>query len=364
MKIMTVVGTRPEIIRLSCVIPKVDAHFDQVLVHTGQNYDYELNQVFFDDLGLREPDRYLAVDTSSVGRVYGEVIIKTEEVLIEEQPDALLVLGDTNSAIAAVMARRMAIPIFHMEAGNRCFDWRVPEEMNRRIIDHISNYNLVYTEHARRNLLNEGVHAASIIRTGSPMNEVLAQHRHSIDAATAVEDLGLTQGEYYLVSLHRQENVDDEASCRSLFEALFQLSERDQMPVIVSTHPRTRARLETFGLHETELVRFLKPFGFHDYNKLQLDARVVISDSGTISEEASLLGFPAVSPRTATERPEGVDNGVFVLGQRDTEGMLRAIDIVAAAADNGYVAPVPVDYLVQNTSDIVVRALAAIAPRT
>ncbi|MGY9073489.1 MAG: non-hydrolyzing UDP-N-acetylglucosamine 2-epimerase [Acidimicrobiales bacterium] len=363
MKIMTVVGTRPEIIRLSCVIPKIDQHFDQVLVHTGQNYDYELNQVFFDDLGLRAPDRYLAVDTSSVGRVYGEVLIKSEEALLDEQPDAMLILGDTNSAIAAIMARRMAIPIFHMEAGNRCFDWQVPEEMNRRIIDHISNYNLVYTEYARRNLLNEGIHPASIIRTGSPMNEVLAQHRASIAASTAVEDLGLTAGGYYLVSLHREENVDNEASCTALFTALFQLAERDKMPVIVSTHPRTRKRLASFGLHETELVRFLKPFGFHDYNKLQTQARVVISDSGTISEEASLLGFPAVSPRTATERPEGIDNGVFVLVQRTTDGVLRGIDIVASAADDGYVAPVPADYQPTNTSDIVVRALAGLEPR-
>lgn len=363
MKVMTVVGTRPEIIRLSCVIPKLDRHFDQVLVHTGQNYDYELNQVFFDDLGLREPDRYLAVDTSSLGRVYGEVLIKSEEAIVAEQPDAMLILGDTNSAIAAIMARRMGVPIFHMEAGNRCFDWRVPEEMNRRIIDHVSNYNLVYTEHARRNLLNEGVAAANIIRTGSPMNEVLSAHREAIVASGALEQLGLSAGEYYLVSLHREENVDDDESCSALFSSLYALAERDRAPVIVSTHPRTRKRIEALGLVETDLVRFLKPFGFHDYNKLQSAARVVISDSGTISEEASLLGFAAVSPRTATERPEGLDAGVFVLGQRTVEGVLRAVDVVAEAASEGYAAPIPEDYGHSNCSDVVVRVIAGFAGR-
>jgi len=326
---MTVIGTRPEIIRLSCVIPKLDEHMDQVLVHTGQNYDYELNQVFFDDLGLRSPDRFLEVDTSSLGTVYGEVIIKSEIALREEQPDAVLILGDTNSAIAGLMARRMAIPIFHMEAGNRCFDWAVPEEMNRRVIDHISNYNLVYTEHARG----------------------------------ALDELGLTENNYYLVSLHRQENVDDEAVCRDLFGSLFALAERDDLPVIVSAHPRTRNRLESFGLVEGGGVRFMKPFGFHDYNRLQLSARTVISDSGTIGEEASLLGFPAVSPRSATERPEGIDVGCFILAERSSEGMHRAIDVVAASAAAGVAPRIPIDYQVPNTSDVVLRAITGFAHR-
>lgn len=360
---MTVIGTRPEIIRLSCVIPKLDEHVDQVLVHTGQNYDYELNEVFFDDLGLRSPDRFLEVDTSSLGTVYGEVIIKSEIALREEQPDAMLILGDTNSAIAGLMARRMAIPIFHMEAGNRCFDWAVPEEMNRRVIDHISNYNLVYTEHARRNLLNEGVHSSRIIHTGSPMNEVLTKHRPAIEASNALEQLDLTENNYYLVSLHRQENVDDEAVCRELFGALFDLAERDDLPVIVSAHPRTRNRLESFGLVEGGGVRFMKPFGFHDYNRLQLSARTVISDSGTISEEASLLGFPAVSPRSATERPEGIDVGCFILADRSREGMHRAIDVVAASAAAGVAPRVPIDYQVPNTSDIVLRAITGFSHR-
>lgn len=360
---MTVMGTRPEIIRLSCVIPKLDEHLDQVVVHTGQNYDYELNEVFFEDLGLRAPDRFLEVDTTSLGTVYGDVLIKSEIALREEQPDAVLILGDTNSSIAGLMARRMAIPIFHMEAGNRCYDWAVPEEMNRRIIDHIANYNLVYTEHARRNLLGEGIHPSRIIHTGSPMHEVLAKHRGHIDASDVLQRLGLDEQGYYLVSLHRQENVDDETVCRELFGSLFALADRDEVPVIVSAHPRTRQRLASFGLEETDRVRFMKPFGFHDYNRLQLSARTVISDSGTISEEASLLGFPAVSPRSATERPEGIDTGCFVLSDRRAEGMHRAIDVMASAAANGQKPRLPADYSVPNTSDVVLRAITGFAHR-
>jgi len=361
MKVMTIVGTRPEIIRLSQVIPKLDKHVDHVLVHTGQNYDYQLNEVFFDDLGLREPDHYLNVDTSSLGRVYGEVLIRSEEVLRAEAPDAVLILGDTNSAIAGMMARRMAIPIFHMEAGNRCFDWAVPEEMNRRIIDHIANYNLVYTEHARRNLLNEGVHPSRIFHTGSPMNEVLAANRQSINSSTVLETLGLDEGSFYLVSLHRQENVDDELVCRSLFGAIAELGRRDDVPVIVSVHPRTRKRIEEFGLAETDHLRFLEPFGFHDYNRLQSTARAVISDSGTISEESSLLGFPAVSPRSATERPEGIDTASMVLAERSAEGIIRAVDVAVA----GDVANrrIPVDYQVSNTSEVVLKILTGYVNR-
>jgi len=358
MKVMTIVGTRPEIIRLSAVIPKLDSHFDQVLVHTGQNYDYELNEVFFEDLGVRSPDRFLNVDTSSLGRVYGDVLAKSEEAMSAEQPDAVVILGDTNSAVAAMMARRMAIPVFHMEAGNRCFDWRVPEEMNRRIVDHISNYNLVYTEHARRNLLNEGIASASIIKTGSPMNEVLAANRVQIDASNALEDRGLSAGEYYLASLHRQENVDDEASCRALFDGLRQLGDRDGLQVVVSTHPRTRKRIESFGIAESERLSFLKPFGFHDYNKLQLAARCVISDSGTISEEAALLGFPGVSPRTATERPEGIDAGVFQLCKRDPQAILAGVDLMTS---RGSAPSIPDDYSITNTSDIVANAILSFA---
>ena len=356
MKVMTIVGTRPEIIRLSAVIPKLDTHFEQVLVHTGQNYDYELNEVFFDQLGVRSPDRFLNVDTSSLGRVYGDVLARSEEAIRAEQPDAVVILGDTNSAVAAMMARRLAVPIFHMEAGNRCFDWRVPEEMNRRIVDHISNFNLVYTEHARRNLLHEGIAPASIIKTGSPMNEVLAANRQQIDESNVLDELGLADGEYYLASLHRQENVDDETSCRALFDGLKQLGDRDQLRVIVSTHPRTRKRIEDFGIVESERMSFLKPFGFHDYNRLQLSARCVISDSGTISEEAALLGFPAVSPRTATERPEGIEAGVFHLAKREAQSILDGVDLMASRAT----APtVPGDYTITNTSDIVANTILA-----
>jgi len=359
MKVMTIVGTRPEIIRLSAVIQKVDHHFDQVLVHTGQNYDYELNEVFFQDLGVRSPDHFLNIDTSSLGKVYGDILAKSETAMRDEAPDAVLILGDTNSAVAAMMARRLAIPIFHMEAGNRCFDWRVPEEMNRRIVDHISNYNLVYTEHARRNLLREGVAAASIIKTGSPMNEVLARHRASIDASTILDDLGLTEQQYYLASLHREENVDHETSCRALFDGLHQLGQRDKIQVVVSTHPRTRNRIEGFGIVESEYLSFLKPFGFHDYNRLQLSARCVISDSGTISEEASLLGFPGVSPRTATERPEGIDAGAFLLAPRDAEALVAAVDLMTSR-DISTLRP-PDDYMIENTSDIVANTIMSFA---
>lgn len=358
MKVMTIVGTRPEIIRLSRVIPTVDEHFDQILVHTGQNYDYELNEVFFEELGVRSPDVFLGVNTSSLGAVYGGVLEHSEAAMRAHDPDALLLLGDTNSAVAAMMARRLAIPIFHMEAGNRCFDWRVPEEMNRRVVDHVSDYNLVYTEHARRNLLNEGIAANRVIKTGSPMNEVLAVNRGKIDESAILEDLAITDGGYFLASLHRQENVDDEGSCRALFHGLALIAREYGAPVIVSVHPRTRNRVEAFGIGETDELRFLKPFGFHDYNRLQLGAKCVISDSGTISEEAALLDFPAVSPRTATERPEGIEAGVFQLCRREAQSMLEATRMAIAGGTNR--SSIPADYLIENTSAIVVRSIAGL----
>jgi len=358
MKVMTIVGTRPEIIRLSQVIPKLDQHFDQLLVHTGQNYDYELNEIFFEELDVRRPDHFMNVDTSTLGAVYGGVLKGSEEIMVEHRPDAVVILGDTNSAVSAMMARRLSIPIFHMEAGNRCFDWRVPEEMNRRLVDHISNYNLVYTEHARRNLINEGIAANTIIKTGSPMNEVIAANRSKIETSDALVELGLGAGGYILVSLHRQENVDDEASCRALFEGLRALHIGHDCPVIVSVHPRTRQRTEAFGIEESDGLRFLKPFGFHAYNRLQMSAKCVVSDSGTISEEAALLGFPAVSPRTATERPEGVEAGVFQLCKRSAVAMVAAVRI---AIDSATEVVVPTDYQIPNTSDIVVKAVAGLA---
>lgn len=328
MKVMTIVGTRPEIIRLSCTLTRLDRTVDHVLVHTGQNYDHGLSQVFFDELGLREPDHYLGVDTSSLGHVLGETLIGTERVIAAERPDAVLVLGDTNSAIAAVMARRMRVPVYHMEAGNRCFDDRVPEETNRRLVDHVADYNLVYTEHARRNLLGEGLHPSRIMLTGSPMREVLTEYRTAIDASDVLDRWRLSPEGYFLVSAHREENVDDPARLRALLACLEALARRWDLPVLVSTHPRTRARLDALGVTTDPRVRFLEPFGFLDYNRLQLGAACVVSDSGTISEESAILGFPAVTQRPAIERPEAVDAGTIVLTGLDPDRVVQAVRLV------------------------------------
>ncbi len=340
-KVMTVVGTRPEIIRLSEVIKRLDATVDHVLVHTGQNYDYELNEIFFEELGLRKPDHFLEVDTSSLGRVLGEVLIKTEQVLLQEKPDAFLVLGDTNSCIAAVMAKRMRIPVYHMEAGNRCFDENVPEETNRRMIDHVADFNLVYTEHARRNLLAEGLHPRRILLTGSPMNEVLAAQRAAIDASDVLERLGLEEGSYFLVSAHREENVDNPRRLSALLDCLEAVVDEFKLPVLVSTHPRTRKRLEASG-RDVAGVTFHKPLGFHDYNKLQLKARCVLSDSGTIAEESSLLGFPAITLRDSIERPEALDTGSIVMTGLDPMNVLLAL----FSWDNAAQPTVPADYAI------------------
>jgi UDP-N-acetylglucosamine 2-epimerase (non-hydrolysing) len=312
LKVLTVVGTRPEIIRLAATIKLLDATVDHVLVHTGQNYDYELNEVFFDDLGLRRPDHFLNADTSSLGAVLGSVLTKIEAVLLEEKPDAFVVLGDTNSCIAALMARRMKIPVYHMEAGNRSFDENVPEEVNRRMVDHVSDYNLVYTEHARRNLLAEGIHPSRILLTGSPMREVLAANAAAIAASDVLDRQGLTEGGYFLVSLHREENVDNAERLASVLDALGRLADEYDLPVLVSTHPRTRNRLEAQPDALKAKLRFHPPFGFNDYIRLQQSAKLVLSDSGTISEESSILGFPAVTLRDAIERPEALDAGAIV----------------------------------------------------
>jgi len=313
-KVMTVVGTRPEIIRLSRVIHRLAHTVEHVLVHTGQNYDHALNQVFFEDLSLRAPDHYLAVDTSSLGHVLGETLIKSEEVMRAEQPDAVLVLGDTNSCIAAVMAKRLRIPVYHMEAGNRCFDENVPEETNRRLVDHVADFNLVYTEHARRNLLAEGLHPRRILLTGSPMREVLDHFRSQIDASDVLNRLGLSRHGYFVVSAHREENVDSPARLEMLLGCLTAVRATFGLPVIVSTHPRTRKRLKALGVElDTSGIRWLDPFGFHDYNKLQIEAAAVLSDSGTISEESSILGFPAVTLRDSIERPEALDAGAIMM---------------------------------------------------
>ena len=360
MKVMTIVGTRPEIIRLAAVIKRLDRTVDHVLVHNGQNYDHNLNQVFFDDLGLRAPDHYLGVDTSSLGAVLGGVLIETEKVLLAEKPDAVLVLGDTNSCIATIMAKRMRIPTYHMEAGNRCFDENVPEETNRRLVDHVADFNLVYTEHARRNLLAEGLHPRRILLTGSPMREVLESQREAIMASDAVTRLGLEEQGYFLVSAHREENVDSPVRLRQLLDCLEAVHARWGLPVVVSTHPRTRKRLEALeGAATAADIRWMEPFGFHDYNKLQLSAACVLSDSGTISEESSILGFPAITLRDSIERPEALDAGAIVMTGLDAADVVAAVSV----AMEGESVPIPAGYEVTNTSQRAVKFILSTAGR-
>ena len=362
LKVITILGTRPEIIRLSRTMAALDKYTDHQIAHTGQNYDYELNQIFFDDLEIRKPDHFMGVDTSSLGNVLGGTLIESEKILRAEKPDAVVILGDTNSALAGIMARRLKIPLYHMEAGNRCFDLNVPEETNRRIIDHVSDFNLVYTEHARRHLLSEGISHRRIYVTGSPMCEVLDHYKDKINASNALDELGLTKQKYMLVSMHREENVDYEKPLTDLVTALQNLAAKYDMPVIVSTHPRTQKRLDMFGLKlEDERVKFLKPFGFCDYNRLQKDAFCVISDSGTISEESSMLSFPAVTIRNALERPEAMDTGSITITGTNPD---RISDCVAAVTDQFFsdnLAPVPVDYQVTNTSQRVLQLILGTA---
>jgi UDP-N-acetylglucosamine 2-epimerase (non-hydrolysing) len=350
LKVLTVVGTRPEIIRLAPTIKRLDATTEHVLVHTGQNYDYELNEVFFEDLGLRRPDHFLGADVSSLGAVLGSILSSIEKVLQAERPDAVVVLGDTNSCISALMARRMKIPVYHLEAGNRCFDDNVPEETNRKLVDHVSDYNLVYTEHARRNLLAEGIHPSRILLTGSPMREVLEANRAGIDASDILARQGLAEGGYFLVSMHREENVDNPERLASLLAALNALADEHGLPVLVSTHPRTRNRLESQEASLTEGLVFHAPFGFHDYVHLQEKARLVLSDSGTISEESAILRFPAVSLRDAIERPEAIDTGVTITTGVETDGILDAVRVTLAQCDAEGVAASPWEYDIADAS--------------
>ena len=328
LKVLTVVGTRPEIIRLSRVMSLLDEHVDHIIAHTGQNYDYELNEIFYKDLDLRKPDFFLNVDVSSLEASVGDIIRKSGELLRKEKPDALLVLGDTNSCLSAYMAKRLHIPIFHMEAGNRCFDFNVPEEINRRVIDHIADFNLVYTEHARRHLISEGLPHRRIYLTGSPMYEVLNHYRPKIDASVILETLKLTKGQYFVVSVHREENVDNPENLRRILLILNRMAEDYRVPVIVSTHPRTRKRLEASdNLKMNSLIWFLKPFGFTDYVHLQMNALCTVSDSGTISEESAILNFPAISLRNSMERPEAQDAGTIILTGFDSNLVMGSIRI-------------------------------------
>lgn len=353
LKVITVVGTRPEIIRLSRTMALLDQHLTQVIVHTGQNYDYELNEIFWNELELRKPDHFLQVDTSSLGTAVGDIIRKTEEVLKLEKPDALLVLGDTNSCLSAYMAKRMHIPVFHMEAGNRSYDFNVPEEINRRIIDHIADFNLVYTEHARRHLLSEGLPHRRIYLTGSPMKEVLDYYKPKIQNSNILNHLTLNPGNYFVVSVHREENVDNPDNLKKIITVLNLLAEDYQLPVIVSTHPRTRKRLEATDssfVTRHSSIQFLKPFGFLDYVNLQMNARCTISDSGTISEESSILSFPAISLRQSMERPEAQDTGSIILTGFDPDRVLDSVRLAIEEHKANVSSPIPEDYNIDNTS--------------
>jgi UDP-N-acetylglucosamine 2-epimerase len=360
---MTVVGTRPEIIRLSRVIDRLDRTVEHVLVHTGQNWDRTLSDVFFGELDLRQPDRFLRVDTSSLGRVLGGVLTGVEDAINEVRPDALLVLGDTNSCIAALIARRMRVPVYHMEAGNRCFDLNVPEETNRRLVDHVSDFNLVYTEHARRNLLAEGLHPRRILHTGSPMREVLDAYRPKIDASDVLTRLGLDPGGYFLVSAHREENVDDPARLARLLACLRAVRAEWRLPVLVSTHPRTRKKLAERSADpgSAEGIDFHEPFGLPDYVRLQTRARCTLSDSGTISEESAILGFPAVTLRDSIERPEALDTGSMLMTGLDPAGLVEAIGTTVEQASEGV--PCPADYRIPDTSRRVVNFILSTVRR-
>jgi UDP-N-acetylglucosamine 2-epimerase (non-hydrolysing) len=350
-KILTVVGTRPEIIRLSRVMSLLDEHVNHLIAHTGQNYDYELNEIFYQDLGLRKPDFFLDVNVSSLEATVGDIIQKSGELLRREMPDALLVLGDTNSCLSAYMAKRLHIPVFHMEAGNRCFDFNVPEEINRRIIDHVADFNLVYTEHARRHLLSEGIPHRRIYLTGSPMNEVLTFYRSRIESSVILKTLKLGEKNYFMVSVHREENVDNPGNLNKIMVILNQLAEDYNVPVIVSTHPRTRKRLEQADTASVDQrIQFLKPFGFTDYVHLQVNALCTVSDSGTISEESSIMNFPAISLRNSMERPEAQDSGTITLTGFDPVIVSGSVRMTITEFKTQRQKQVPADYQINDTS--------------
>ncbi len=358
MKVMTIVGTRPEIIKLSCVIPQLDRYTDHILIHTGQNYDYELNEIFFSGMGIRRPDICMGAAGSTAAETIGNVLIRADRLIKEHQPDAVLLYGDTNSCMAVIAAKRNQVPVFHMEAGNRCFDQRVPEELNRKVIDHLSDINMVHSEHARRYLIAEGIPQERIFKTGSPMKQVLRAQSDRIEASDVLERLSLKEGGYFLLSVHREENLDNGRNFRALADTFNALAERYGRRMIVSTHPRTRKRLEEEQFHFSPLVEFMKPLAFADYSKLQRHAFCVVSDSGSLMEEAALLGFPAVTLRQAHERPEGVDEGVLIMSGLEASGVCAAVDCVTGQGRErpGLVRGVP-DYDTDNVAEKVVRIL-------
>ena len=356
LKVMTVVGTRPEIIRLSRVLARLDEHCEHVLVHTGQNYDYELNQIFFDDLGIRKPDHFLNAAGGSAAETIGKIIIAVDGVLATVQPEAMLVLGDTNSCMAVLPAKRRKVPVFHMEAGNRCFDQRVPEEINRRIVDHTADINLTYSSIAREYLLREGLPPDMVIKTGSPMCEVLTHYRPRIDASDVLQRLGLQEGQYFVVSAHREENIDSDLNFGKLVQVLNTVAGQYDLPVIVSTHPRTQKRVDAMQVKFHANVQLLKPLGFHDYVKLQLSARASLSDSGTINEESSILNFPALNLREAHERPEGMEEAAVMMVGLEVERVLQGLAILASqprGEERGL--RQVADYSMPNVSDKVLR---------
>ncbi len=359
LKVMTIVGTRPEIIKLSEVMKELDKHTNHIVVHTGQNYDYELNEIFFEQLGVRRPDFFLEAIKGTVSETIGDIIAKADKVIVDEKPDAILVYGDTNSCLSVIPAKKRKVPIFHMEAGNRSFDQRVPEEINRKIVDHLSDINMPLSEQARDYLIAEGIRPETIIKTGSSMLEVLNANMDKIQTSDVLEKEGLESQKYILMSIHREENVDSERNFNDLLESIDKVSEVYNVPIIISTHPRTRKKLEEMGYeHKNPLVRFSKPYGFHEYNKLQMEAFCVISDSGTIAEEGSLLNLPAITVRQAHERPEGMDEGTLIMAGLNKDRIIEAIDVVTKQHDkNKRSMKVVADYDVDNVSKKVVRII-------
>lgn len=357
LKVTTIIGTRPEIIRLAETIKKCDEYFEHILVHTGQNWDYTLNDVFFSELELREPDYFLGVVGNNLGETMGNIIAKSYEILVKEKPEALLILGDTNSCLAAISAKRLKIPVFHMEAGNRCFDQNVPEEINRRIVDVTSDVNLAYTEHARRYLLSEGMRKEYIFVTGSPLPEVFHKYMDKIDKSKVLEELNLEKGKYILVSAHREENIDNDENFKSLIDALNSIAKTYDMTVIYSTHPRSWKRIEEMNIKFHENIRQLKPFGFYDYNKLQKESFCVLSDSGSLAEESNIMGFAAVSIRTSTERPEAIDKGSVILGGIDFDGITQSIEVITKQKEMNEILVKAHDYADINVSTKVVNVI-------